>query len=71
MEKFSSRDKLPQIVTAASTVKDVEHASAVIHNSSGDPQYAFASSHREAHLTFPANTSTAESEPNFSMVDGA
>lgn len=75
VEKFSSRDKLQQIITAASTVKDVEHASAVIHNSSVDPRCASASSHRAAHLTCPAtsveNTSTAEYEPNFSMVDGA
>ncbi|XP_048561012.1 protein FAR1-RELATED SEQUENCE 5-like [Triticum urartu] len=75
VEKFSSRDKLQQIVTAASTVKDVEHASAVIHNSSVDHWCASASSHGVAHLTCPAtsveNTSAAEYEPNFSMVDGA
>uniref|UniRef100_A0A453I3L3 Protein FAR1-RELATED SEQUENCE n=1 Tax=Aegilops tauschii subsp. strangulata TaxID=200361 RepID=A0A453I3L3_AEGTS len=75
VEKFSSRDKLQQIVTAASTVKDVEHASAVIHNSSVDHRCAYASSHGVAHLTCPAtsveNTSAAEYEPNFSMMDGA
>ncbi|XP_044452886.1 uncharacterized protein [Triticum aestivum] len=75
VENFSSRDKLQQIVTAASTVKDVEHVSAVIHNSSVDPRHASASSHRTADLTCPAtsaeNTSTAEYESNLSMVDGA
>ena len=62
-------------MTAGSTVKDVEHASAVIHNSSVDPRHASASSHRTADLTCPAtsaeNTSTAEYESNLSMVDGA
>ena len=53
---------------------DVEYASSVIHNSGGDPPYASASSNRESHLTCLVmgveNTSAAEYEPNFSMVDG-
>ena len=84
VDTSSTRDTLEPIITAApvimgvffleSVVMDVEHASAVIHNSSVDHRCASASSHGVAHLTCPAtsveNTSAAEYEPNFSMVDG-